>query len=49
MSIPKPFQRFSIFRYYPSDDFQLGVPYVLLERDVKGEGKDLVKEKIHLI
>ena len=40
-----------MFRYYPSDDFQLGVPYVLLERDVEGEGKGkgLVKEKIHVI
>jgi len=40
-----------ILRYYPSDDFQLGVPYVALARDVNGnkEGNMLVEKKVHLI
>ena len=39
-------------RYYPSDDFQLGVPYVQLERDIRKEinGNEIPKgEKVHVI
>jgi len=43
-----------VLRYYPSDDFQLGVPYVLLERDVKREEQInnngvSGQEKVHVI
>jgi len=41
-----------ILRYYPSDDFQLGVPYVQLERDIRKEinGNEIPQgEKVHVI
>jgi len=43
-----------VLRYYPSDDFQLGVPYVLIERDVKREEQSnnngvSGQEKVHVI
>jgi len=43
-----------VLRYYPSDDFQLGVPYVLLARDLSIKvtnitSKEMEKAKHHLI